>query len=353
MKRILVVAHDAGGAQILGGLVKKYRRRYSWSGWLSGPAVDIFRQEGLSEGIKIFKKKSASSLDQDLLVASLDLVLTGTSWRSSLELDIIKRAQILRIKTASFLDHWCNYRERFGYPGEWISNLPDFVFAGDPWAFRLALAEQFPRRRIQRIENPYFENAALFARQAQTSKKQIKLGQRVKILYFSMPLSYRTLHKHGRKDYWGFTEYDNVEDILKCIGKDQRFELRIRCHPSENPDKYAYLKKQDRVTVTHLYENHLFKDCLWADITIGCETMALVIGLMMGRKAISYIPGKRMKPLLPQEGIMRIRSATVLCKTIQGYNSCERVGGSRRRFFYTEPFPAIFNNLTSGHFKSP
>jgi len=58
----------------------------------------------------------------------------------------------------SFIDHWVNYRERFGYPlKNWKNNLPDEIWAGDKYAFLIAKKLFNKILPIKLVKNPYFK----------------------------------------------------------------------------------------------------------------------------------------------------------------------------------------------------
>src|SRR5882757_9782792 len=98
---IAVVAHDAGGAEVL----SSYLRRSGTSALLvlEGPARAVFaRKLGTIE---------VSSLPD--AIARSSSVLCGTSWQSNLEFDAIALARAAAKHCVAFIDHWANYSERF------------------------------------------------------------------------------------------------------------------------------------------------------------------------------------------------------------------------------------------------
>ena len=76
-----ILAHDAGGARLIGSWVKKNRQRYLYAS--KGPASPIFLAE--------LDRKNSASLDTTLKTA--DWILTGTGWQSSYEYDAIRAAK--------------------------------------------------------------------------------------------------------------------------------------------------------------------------------------------------------------------------------------------------------------------
>ncbi len=329
MLKILVVCHDAGAANILAALVKKYRRDFKWVSYISGPARGIFLKQGIitcSCSGKLGLKDASKILGRE----NPDLVLAGTGWQTRFYLNFIKAAKRNKIKTASFLDHWCNYRERFGFPGNWKNNLPDFVFTGDKWSYALALKEGFPKGILLRVENPYFEE--LIRQAGNKYQAQNKKGGTLKILYLSGPIYDHALKLFRNPHFWGYTEYSVMKDLLKIMKliKGRRLsELKVRLHPAEKIDKYSSIINspdfaclKGRVSVSNDLKNPLIKACSWADMVIGSESMALVIALIVGRNTISYLPGAKRKYCLPQKQIKRIHSLAKLKDLITDTRSC-------------------------------
>ena len=84
--KYLVVAHDAGAAYQIYYIIKKFRIRTKYL--LHGPAK------------KIFNKKNIISLDKE--IENSDIIFTGSSLRSKLELKVIRRCKLLKKKNNIF-----------------------------------------------------------------------------------------------------------------------------------------------------------------------------------------------------------------------------------------------------------
>lgn len=317
MIKIFVVCHDAGGSNILSSLIKKYRRNFEWIICISGPARNIF----LTENIKANAVPAGlgrNRIDNLLDLAHPDFLLTGTSWGSDFETNFIKPAKRLKIKTASFLEHWGAYRERFGYPQKnWHENLPDFIFVGDKWAYKITLENGFSKDMLMQVENPYFEKIIKEIKSLKCNNAKNNLSNKNRILYLSEPICHHAVKQYNNPYHWGFTEYEVLKDLLKIIesrDKNLFLELKIRLHPSEKTNKYSTLINKEFRTVKKSIilsdpkNNSLINDCMQADIVIGSGTMALFIALLVGRKAICYMPVKKQAYSMPQKEIKKIFS---------------------------------------------
>ena len=91
-KKITVACHDAGGSEIVASWLNKNKIKFF--PFLGGPAKKIFKRR--------FKKLNIKKLDYAL--SHSDFVITGTSLKSNLELNVIKKAKKKNLITKSFID---------------------------------------------------------------------------------------------------------------------------------------------------------------------------------------------------------------------------------------------------------
>ena len=64
----------------------------------------------------------------------------------------------------------------------------------------------------------------------------------------------------------------------------------IRPHPSESANKYHWLLNEFRLPIEFSNGKSLVEDVSASDIIVGCESMALVVGLLAEKRVISSIP---------------------------------------------------------------
>ena len=117
MDRITVVCHDAGGAEILSSWVLKTHHMFNVV--TAGPAVEIFDRKCIGS-----EKQSLTEV-----INKSDWVLCSTG-DSGFELQAIKLGRQQGKRTVAFLDHWCNYKERFQNDDGSFS-FPDEIWVGD------------------------------------------------------------------------------------------------------------------------------------------------------------------------------------------------------------------------------
>jgi hypothetical protein len=290
---ICLVSHDAGGAEILSSYVRQ--RQLDCCFVLAGPAVKIFERK--------LGPVQLSPLEGALEKA--ERLLCGTSWQSDIEWRAIAQASELGKPSAAFLDHWVNYRERFVRSGK--THLPDEIWVGDRLARERAEA-LFPGHAIRLVDNPYF--ADLRNELASLERGPQPTGGGLRILYVCEPLREHALLEYGDERHWGYVEEDALRYFLThldvfgaSVG-----QIVLRPHPSEKPDKYDWAMRDFDLPIVHGGRRSLFEELVDADLVVGCESMAMVVGLLAGRRVMSCIPPGGRPCMLPQPEIESLQA---------------------------------------------
>jgi hypothetical protein len=129
-------------------------------------------------------------------------------------------------------------------------------------------------------------------------------AQGLAVLYVSEPLRDCGIRQHGNERYFGYTEDDALRFFLShadLLGAPVR-RLVIRTHPSEDKDKYAWVLDGADVPIFFGTEDSLAAEIAQCDVVVGCESMAMVAGLLAGKRVVSCIPpGGRSCPLPHRE----------------------------------------------------
>ncbi|OGH64495.1 MAG: hypothetical protein A2821_03165 [Candidatus Magasanikbacteria bacterium RIFCSPHIGHO2_01_FULL_41_23] len=301
--KILVVCHDAGGAEIVSCFVAAQIDPDNFICLIAGPAIPIFKHHG----VKVIPIQENQSGEHILdAYPNVKYVLTGSSWSTALELGVISAAKKRNIPTSLFLDHWVNYRERFGFPKPgWEAHLPDELIMGDSYAFEIA-KNFFPDKNIRLEPNHYFD----YIKERAKVMQDFYSEEAGTILWISEPFS-QPINVFGDKAENSVTEYDILSGLLEIINKDNRFlKFKIRLHPSESGEKYRKLMKQKAsgLSCTLSTETELLVDIFEANYIIGIESMALVVAMLAGKPVASFVPDVEYICPLPFSGIKKINS---------------------------------------------
>lgn len=279
-KKVLIVAHDAGGAEVISSWVKKNFDNYFFEYCLDGPAVLIF-----SRKLGGVERVSEETARQQL--ANFDFVLTGSGWGSVLEKSFIALGKQQGVTVITYLDHWTNYRKRFEWQGDLV--LPNIIWVGDQQALQIVQRE-FPQTEIHLQPNCYLQDVMQEIHAFEKTEGECGADGRLRVLYICEP---RQTVQAGF-DFWHYTEFEALTgylDYLLQLGIAGE-TIRIRLHPSEPEGKYdAVINKYRRSLTIQLSEGtSLSQDCAWAQWVVGCDSMAMVVALFAGRKVFSCIP---------------------------------------------------------------
>ena len=287
---ICVVSHDAGGAEVLASYVAQQGLACFFV--LAGPAVAVFERR--------LGHLPLSSLEE--AVNNCDWILCGTSWQSDLEWVAIGMGRQKAKRTVAFLDHWAHYRERFIRRG--IEQFPDEIWVGDFLAETIAL-KCLPGLSVRLVQNPYFEDLKKDIVSLGISAGVASADNGLRVLFVCEPLSEHGLREFGDELYWGYTEYDALRYFLRnlhVLGKPVD-QVIVRPHPSEPVGKYDWVSGEFGNHVVVGGGRPLLEEIVESDVVAGCESMAMVAGLIVGRRVVSCVPPGGNACALPQPEI--------------------------------------------------
>ena len=290
---IAVVAHDAGGAEILASYVAQ--NNLDCKLVLEGPAVNVFKR----------RLGAIDVLPLEEAILACDWCLCGTGWQSDLEWRAIEQARNAGKRVVAFLDHWVNYKERFIRNG--VQYLPDEIWVGDDDAKKLA-REHFPNISIRLVPNPYFIDLKNQISEFGVVKNSVG-NEEKKILFVCDNISDHSRLKYGDERYWGYTEIDAIKfffENIKALGEPVA-QVVIRPHPSDISGKYDWVLETYPGMAQLSDGRPLIKEIAESDMVVGCESMAMVVGLLAQKKVASCIPVEGHSCRLPQKDIIHLR----------------------------------------------
>jgi hypothetical protein len=287
---IAVVAHDAGGAEILSSYVR--REGVTCRLVLAGPALAIFAR----------KLGPIEVCEPDKALSECDWVLCGSSYPSEFELKFLANVRAQGKRSVVFLDHWINYRERFLRDG--AETLPDEIWVGDADA-ELTARTFFPDTTVTLVDNPYFED---LRDELKLRPKRLQPADKIRALFLSQPIrQYGELG--GRNLERGYTEEEALQYFIDNVDRlaEKVDEVVIRLHPTEASDKYDWVNDAFDIPVVVEERGDLTDAILSADYVVGMDSMAMVVGLLADKEVICCIPTGGQACRLPQAGILSLR----------------------------------------------
>ncbi len=289
---LAIVAHDAGGAEILSSYVRREKLHCRLA--LQGPAKAIFERK---------LGAAVHDLSVEAALQGSDRLLCGTSWQSDLELHAIGLARAAGTPSVAWLDHWVQYRERFMRSG--VLCLPDEIWVSDANAWTLA-RRHLPELPVYLTENPYF--ADVRTELAGAASVYPALPHELTILYVCEPVREAALRQFGNPLHWGYSEEQALRyflDNLRALGPVGR--VVIRPHPSEPAGKYHDIVNEYALPIRFSEGHRLSSEVASSDSVVGCGSMAMVIGLIAGKRVLSSIPPAGAPCPLPHAEIEMLR----------------------------------------------
>lgn len=307
--KIGIVAHDAGAANHI----------FAWldSGFIDSRRA-IFCLAGPAE--KIYRKKLPEFINysQDVLLAQVEQLISGTSWPSDFEYSVRKMAYTLRIQTIAVIDHWTHYPERF--TKEDTISLPDSIWVSDPHAQLLA-RQYFPDTPVILQENHFLSQQVKAVEVIQSERQDTHCG--IKNILFVMEPVPTAWNKHPLPSELQALEYFLLSLLGKCYLRQHlsltgRAQLIIKPHPSDKPGKYdkwlrnyktsPLFKGQSILPDIKVDEYASLSELIaWSDVVVGCQTYAMIVALAAGRQVISALPDDAPPCVLPHDDIIHLR----------------------------------------------
>tara|TARA_B110000046_G_C12907441_1_gene361353 strand:- start:556 stop:1017 length:462 start_codon:yes stop_codon:yes gene_type:complete len=128
------------------------------------------------------------------------------------------------------------------------------------------------------------------------------------ILYVCSPVREHAKLKYGDELYWGFTEEDAVRYFMKNANLLNHLtgKIVLRPHPSEEPGKYDWAVKEFSPYTKIGGNIDLLEEIAGADVVVGFDSMAMVIGLIAGKRVVNALPPGKMINSLPMSGIEKM-----------------------------------------------
>lgn len=287
-KEIVVVVHDAGGAEVIGAYMRTRIGKEIFHAYGAGPAVRVFRRLGLPLHPIKDDPKSIARIMEKYRTASYALI-AAPGWMTKIEIRALLAAKRAGIKTVVYMDSWTDERKRFGYPKKnWQQHEPGEFWAGDRYALA-NIRREFPHVPVRSVPNQYFVEEI---RRFNELKKNAPAPDA--ILFMS------TI---------GGDSHKLLSELLHKLAPNAHHpRLRIRFHPGDDRARYDALitRFKGKIHVEKSNEKDIVKDLLRARVVLGAETMALVIAVLCKVRTISFVRPS-VKPLIPLLGIEHTR----------------------------------------------
>lgn len=213
----------------------------------------------------------------------IDILLTGTSYTSDIELAFIDEAKKRKIKSISYLDHYTAIKERF--VRENTPHLPDMLWVIDKLAKEKAEAAGFNHQNIAVWGNPYHQ----WLQQWSPSVSRISFLETLGLtdaekyfVYAPDPLS----NVNGIQQF-GFDETTVIQDISTLTGYTTRIVLKT--HPNQDLKRLKTLVENTTIVPAPVTvdTNTLIYYC---DGVIGFFSSFLIEATILNKPVYRFLP---------------------------------------------------------------
>lgn len=284
-KKVLVVCNNSGGANFIKSFIKfeKIKCKY----YLTGPAVKIFRK-------KNFCKSLIKSIKES------DVVITGTDWPLkltgkliNLQFKSINYSNIYKKKSITFIDHWWNYKIRFIKNNKLI--LPSEIWSFDKDSALKAKKEFKNLVKIRQVKNYYFSDLKI-------NQKNNLVKNNHSIIYVSSNFNGTNKLFDNDTDKKIFLDFIKKKEKINSIKK---FYIDILTHPSESIKKYMFFEDNKIYKCKIIKRGNLKIQTILGKYRyiVGSESMALVVGKILGLKVFNNVKGLKITKTIPKKYI--------------------------------------------------
>jgi hypothetical protein len=333
MKKIMLLARDPGGANVVGALVEALRAKgYKLAVYGKDQACRRFEQMKIDniDLNQVLKMSDAEEWLPFLQREKPDFILTGTSGDDFSERWLWQAAHIGRVKCAAILDQWMNFGIRFSvfttaeqeeYAASHVHPyIPDYILVMDEEIRRCLIDDGIPPQRIYVTGQPYFDYLLAIKEKYNRTEKMNRpvrgaTERELRVTYVSEPLSYDYRGDSTEsKPYWGYDEITIARQLfaaLQDIGRmhQRRIVVITKLHPREPGGKYPELIQQFADSCLHIEvvkETEPWEFIQASHLVCGMSSMLLLESVLLGKATLSIQIGlERPSPfVLDQRGIL-------------------------------------------------
>ena len=227
--------------------------------------------------------------DETVKVGKYNLIVTGTHHGSGIDQKWISIGLNNNIKTITIIEHWSLYQKRFEANGNYV--YPDLILVNDAQAKYEAQADGIPEHKLHIMGNPVLENVTKHSYSSDEEidwRNALEIGHGRKIITF-ISESLKEDFPKDSPEYEGFDEFEVLNDIYRVI--DLESTLLIKIHPSEDSDKYNFIKIKPNVSV--IKNTDISKLIEFSSVLIGMGSMLLIEASLIKNNVYSYRPNEK------------------------------------------------------------
>ncbi len=282
-RKILFVFSDPGGAKPCLAIINNLNR-----GDLTVISDRVYPfYSTFDVEVEFFNEKPSDFLQR----FEFDLIFTGTSYTSRLEIDFIELALEKNIPCWSFVDHWTNIKGRFiNHVGKLI--LPDKIWLIDNRAKEIAISEGIPQEIIVISGNPY--HTWLKKWESKISKAQFYESLGILPHNKAIVFAFDPLSNINGKKLFGFDEISVIKELANMthdiIQEHPDWMFLIKPHPNQDVKKLLSVVDKNSLFKVILNELDSNEVIFHADLIIGFFSSFLLEAQIMNKTVLRVLP---------------------------------------------------------------
>lgn len=281
--RILFVFSDPGGAKPCLSLSQEIDRGRTYL--VSDRDYSFYSLFNVD--VTIIEIKSVATIINDF---DPDLVFTGTSYTSNIELEAIKIAKSKGIKTISFVDHYTSIYKRFSIDG-YIANFPDEIVVIDEEAKKIAVNQGIDKSLVKISANPYHKWLRSWRPSITRDDFIIKLGlstNKSYILFAPDPLS--NINGIEKFNFDEFVASKNIVDLVNNASEDfkNNFHFLVKPHPNQSIHKLENIFRGNENFTFLPLDIDVNLSVFFSNVVLGFFSSILVEALIMNVPVLRF-----------------------------------------------------------------
>ncbi len=285
MKRVLLAAHDPGGARMLAAVVPELRERgYILSFAAAGPALKLWEDFLPISADSEWKQQDWLNVLEDVRPNS---IISGTSYIVDFERALWQAAKGMNIPSLAAIDAWITLERRFVRTDTGEPSRPDHVAVIDAWCAQQLEQTGWVAESVHAVGQPHLE---LMANSLWASRKtRSQTDAKPLVAFFSETIK----QDPDQNCYPGYDQFSVAKLLVQNLGEILSLRLCIKPHPLEGSEPWnAWLREQklapgQDVTIWSETFEALLRD---ADAVVGMTSMALLEASLAGIPVISLQP---------------------------------------------------------------
>lgn len=285
-QKILFVAHDPGGAEGLAPVIHMATAGgYDVKILADGPAHSIWKNKSLSP--RSIENRQELIIEIDLFQP--DVIVTGTSFHSSLDCFAIEEALMRGIASFSFIDAEMNLKQRFIRKNKEYLPAVLGVISG---SVKKEIEEGgWYKGRVSVTGQPHLQTSVL---QLKEKRKQTEIKRQIVFISEPVDIDYP-------ENALGYNQFDVANILFAAVKKMTSIELVIKLHPREQKTMWeAWINEHNASDKIKFWSESLDDIIASSQWVCGMHSMALITAALCGCKTIAIQPNhlKMVNPLL-------------------------------------------------------